>query len=73
MTGNNKELNRRVIEWEPYKAACSSTFQKQQPLIPSSQLVAYQISADLPIKCRPDFLGFPQVNEPLLNNNVQVS
>ncbi|KAI6176780.1 Golgin-45 [Aphelenchoides bicaudatus] len=79
MTGTDKLLkadlqqNHRLIEWEPYKGACSRNFQKQSPFIPA-ELVAYQISSDLPLKCRPDFLDIAQLTESLnrsRQHNVQ--
>jgi hypothetical protein len=69
MTGirNNLLEPTHLIEWEPYKAACGSSFRKQEPLIPS-KLIAYEISSDIPQKCRPDFLQFPQISENLIKN-----
>jgi hypothetical protein len=68
-------LPNRLIEWEPYKGACSNNFQSQPPLVPT-QLKAYKINPDIPEKCRPDFLDFQQLNESLSKfqevNNLQV-
>jgi len=65
MTGTTDRLlpPSRLIEWEPYKAACGNRFKKQEPFIPS-QLIAYEINnSNIPPKCRPDFLEYPQMNE----------
>lgn len=76
MTGIRDNLeSSHLIEWEPYKAACENNFKKHEPLIPSV-LIPYEISSNIPQRCRPDFLQFPQINESLSilrdNGDLQV-